>query len=95
MTKALIEGTVTKLVVREPARDGGRGVCKPCGCRQHLQTRGLRCGYDRLAKTVKEIPGELLVSYSEAFEDAPDSDGASRIVDYIEGRAKPLRPVKD
>jgi hypothetical protein len=30
--------------------------------------------YDRLAKTVKDIPDDLLVAYSEAFEDAPDSE---------------------
>ena len=28
--------------------------------------------YDRLAKTVKDIPEKLLVAYSEAYEDAPD-----------------------
>jgi hypothetical protein len=27
-----------------------------------------------LAKTVKDIPADLLVAYSEAFEDAPDSE---------------------
>jgi len=30
--------------------------------------------YERLAKTVKDIPDDLLVAYSEAFEDAPDSE---------------------
>src|SRR5262245_45716572 len=30
--------------------------------------------YERLAKTVKDIPADLLVAYSEAFEDAPDSE---------------------
>jgi hypothetical protein len=30
--------------------------------------------YDRLAKTVKDIPNDLLVAYAEAFEDAPDSE---------------------
>jgi hypothetical protein len=30
--------------------------------------------YERLAKTVKDVPGDLLVAYSEAFEDAPDSE---------------------
>jgi hypothetical protein len=30
--------------------------------------------YDRLAKTVKDVPDDLLVAYSEAFEDAPDSE---------------------
>jgi hypothetical protein len=28
--------------------------------------------YERLAKTVKDIPDDLLVAYSAAFEDAPD-----------------------
>ena len=30
--------------------------------------------YERLAKTVKDVPDDLLVAYSEAFEDAPDSE---------------------
>jgi len=30
--------------------------------------------YERLAKTVKDIPDDLLVAYSEAFEDVPDSE---------------------
>src|SRR6516165_4519395 len=30
--------------------------------------------YERLAKTVKDIPDDLLVAYSECFEDAPDSE---------------------
>jgi hypothetical protein len=30
--------------------------------------------YERLAKTVKDIPDDLLVAYSEAFEDAPDTE---------------------
>ena len=30
--------------------------------------------YERLAKTVKDIPEDLLVAYSESFEDAPDSE---------------------
>jgi len=30
--------------------------------------------YERLAKSVKDIPADLLVAYSEAFEDAPDSE---------------------
>jgi hypothetical protein len=30
--------------------------------------------YERLAKTVQDIPDDLLVAYSEAFEDAPDSE---------------------
>jgi hypothetical protein len=30
--------------------------------------------YERLAKTVKDIPDDLLVEYLEAFEDAPDSE---------------------
>ena len=30
--------------------------------------------YERLAKTVKDIPDNLLVAYSEAFEDVPDSE---------------------
>jgi hypothetical protein len=30
--------------------------------------------YERLAKTVKDIPDDLLVAYSEAFEDMPDSE---------------------
>jgi hypothetical protein len=30
--------------------------------------------YERLAKTVKDIPDDLLVAYSEAFEDLPDSE---------------------
>jgi hypothetical protein len=30
--------------------------------------------YERLAKTVQNIPDDLLVAYSEAFEDAPDSE---------------------
>jgi hypothetical protein len=30
--------------------------------------------YERLAKTVKEIPDDLLLAHSEAFEDAPDSE---------------------
>jgi hypothetical protein len=30
--------------------------------------------YERLAKTVKDIPADLLVAYSECFEDAPDSE---------------------
>ena len=30
--------------------------------------------YDRLAKTVQNIPDDLLVAYSEAFEDARDSE---------------------
>src|SRR6516165_6244066 len=28
--------------------------------------------YERLAKTVKDIPDNLLVAYSEAYQDAPD-----------------------
>ena len=30
--------------------------------------------YERLAKTVQNIPDDLLVAYSEALEDAPDSE---------------------
>jgi hypothetical protein len=30
--------------------------------------------YERLAKTVQNLPDDLLVAYSEAFEDAPDSE---------------------
>jgi hypothetical protein len=30
--------------------------------------------YERLAKTVKNIPDDLLVAYSEAFEDVPDTE---------------------
>jgi hypothetical protein len=30
--------------------------------------------YERLAKTVKDIPRDLLVAYSECFDDAPDSE---------------------
>jgi hypothetical protein len=30
--------------------------------------------YDRLAKTVKDIPDDVLVAYAEAFEDLPDSE---------------------
>ena len=30
--------------------------------------------YERLAKTVQNIPDDLLVAYSEAFEDARDSE---------------------
>ena len=30
--------------------------------------------YERLARTVKDIPEDLLVAYSESFEDAPDSE---------------------
>jgi hypothetical protein len=30
--------------------------------------------YERLAKTVKDIPKDLLMAYSKAFEDAPDSE---------------------
>src|ERR1700730_6347112 len=30
--------------------------------------------YERLAKTVQNVPDDLLVAYSEAFEDAPDSE---------------------
>ena len=30
--------------------------------------------YERLAETVKDIPADLLVEYSEAFEDVPDSE---------------------
>src|SRR5262249_17178907 len=30
--------------------------------------------YERLAKTVKDIPDDLLVAYSAAFEDVPDSE---------------------
>jgi hypothetical protein len=30
--------------------------------------------YDRLATTVKDVPNDLLQAYSEAFEDAPDSE---------------------
>src|SRR5215475_10601202 len=30
--------------------------------------------YERLARTVKDIPDDLLVAYSEAFEDVPDSE---------------------
>jgi len=30
--------------------------------------------YERLAKTVKDVPDDLLVAYSEAFEDLPDSE---------------------
>jgi hypothetical protein len=30
--------------------------------------------YERLAKTVKDIPDDLLVAYSQAFEDVPDSE---------------------
>jgi hypothetical protein len=30
--------------------------------------------YERLAKTVKDVPDDLVVAYSEAFEDAPDSE---------------------
>lgn len=30
--------------------------------------------YERLARTVKDIPRDLLVAYSESFEDAPDSE---------------------
>jgi len=30
--------------------------------------------FERLAKTVKDIPADLLVAYSESFEDLPDSE---------------------
>jgi len=30
--------------------------------------------YERLAKTVKDVPDDVLVAYSEAFEDVPDSE---------------------
>jgi hypothetical protein len=39
--------------------------------------------YDRLAKTVKDVPDDLLVAYSEAFEDAPDSERWQEILKDI------------
>ena len=37
------------------------------------RNRDAAAEYRRLAKTVKDIPDDVLVAYSKAFEDAPDS----------------------
>jgi hypothetical protein len=38
------------------------------------RNRDAAAEYRRLAKTVKDIPDDVLVAYSKAFEDAPDSE---------------------
>jgi hypothetical protein len=51
--------------------------------------------YERLAKSVKDIPDDLLVAYSEAFEDAPDSERWQELLkDIFRGFSSPANATE-